>query len=242
GETTATPPPSAYRVTARISVRPHIPIPFPSESERNRFTTPTGRYEVGESSAAARQIRPALTVDDSRRAEDRLIGRPRRERRYFRTLSWTTATINNLIAQRVTEALTEYETQRNSVVNGDTSHTTGTGPRTVRPTWECTYKDYLNYGPLKFKGTEGVIGLTQWGEVKKLEVELWNLKVKGTDIASYTLRFQELALLYRRMFPEESDEIERYVGGLPEMIQGNVMSYKPKSMQKAIEFANNQLD
>nr|GEY80796.1 hypothetical protein [Tanacetum cinerariifolium] len=204
GETVATPPPSAYRVTARIYVRPHIPMPFPSKSEverllaiptpplspvsptsyplpsfimplpiftplpppppiilprtrasmvlmrsaapskfilaplsrtppigtppllpiplptssfplplllpstscregileadmplqkRARFTTPTGRYEMGESSAAAaaRQIRPALIVDDSRRAEDRLIGRLRRERRYFRTLSTTYA-------------------------------------------------------------------------------------------------------------------------------------------------------
>nr|GFB18326.1 hypothetical protein [Tanacetum cinerariifolium] len=80
------------------------------------------------------------------------------------------------------------------------------------------------------------------GEVKKLEVELWNLKVKGTDITSYTLRFQELTLLCGRMFPEESDEIERYVGGLPEMIWGNVMSYEPKSMQKAIEFVNDQMD
>nr|GFA79141.1 hypothetical protein [Tanacetum cinerariifolium] len=80
------------------------------------------------------------------------------------------------------------------------------------------------------------------GEVKKLEVKLWNLKVKGTDITSYTLRFQELTLLCGRMFSEESDEIERYVGGLPEMIRGNVMSYEPKSMQKAIEFANDQMD
>nr|GFC19874.1 hypothetical protein [Tanacetum cinerariifolium] len=32
----------------------------------------------------------------------------------------------------------------------------------VRPTQECTYKDYLNCGPLKFNGTEGVIGLTRW--------------------------------------------------------------------------------
>nr|GFB50217.1 reverse transcriptase domain-containing protein [Tanacetum cinerariifolium] len=63
------------------------------------------------------------------------------------------------------------------------------------------------------------------GEIKKLEVELWNLKVKGTNITSYTLRFQQLALLYGRRFLEESDEIERYVGGLPEMIRGNVMSY-----------------
>nr|GEY65696.1 putative reverse transcriptase domain-containing protein [Tanacetum cinerariifolium] len=44
------------------------------------------------------------------------------------------------------------------------------------------------------------------------------------------------------MFPEESDEIERYVGGLPEMIRENVMSYKPKSMQKSIESANDQMD
>nr|GEZ41927.1 putative reverse transcriptase domain-containing protein [Tanacetum cinerariifolium] len=48
------------------------------------------------------------------------------------------------------------------------------------------------------------------GEVKKLEVELWNLKVKGTDITNYTLRFQKLTLLCGRMFLEESDEIERY--------------------------------
>nr|GFB13435.1 hypothetical protein [Tanacetum cinerariifolium] len=70
--------------------------------------------------------------------------------------------INNLIAQRVVEAIAEYETQRNGVVNGDTSNTTGTGPRTV----------------------------------------------KGMDITSYTLRFQELTLLCGKIFPEESVEIE----------------------------------
>ncbi|GJX96602.1 putative reverse transcriptase domain-containing protein [Tanacetum coccineum] len=48
------------------------------------------------------------------------------------------------------------------------------------------------------------------GEIKKLEIELWNLKVKGTDISSYTLRFQELALMCGRMFPEESDEVEKW--------------------------------
>nr|GFB88078.1 hypothetical protein [Tanacetum cinerariifolium] len=57
-----------------------------------RFTTPTGGYEIGESSvAAARQIRPTLTIAESRRAEYRLIGRLRRERRYFCTLSTTYA-------------------------------------------------------------------------------------------------------------------------------------------------------
>ncbi|GJX28245.1 reverse transcriptase domain-containing protein [Tanacetum coccineum] len=45
------------------------------------------------------------------------------------------------------------------------------------------------------------------GEIKKLEIELWNLK-----------------------------------DGLPDMIRGNVMSYQPKTMEKAIEFANDQMD
>ncbi|GJV48964.1 putative reverse transcriptase domain-containing protein [Tanacetum coccineum] len=80
------------------------------------------------------------------------------------------------------------------------------------------------------------------GEIKKLEIKLWNLKVKGTDIPSYTLRFQELALMCGRMFPEESDEVEKYVSGLPDMIQGNVMSYRPQTMEEVIEFANDQMN
>ncbi|GJU07738.1 putative reverse transcriptase domain-containing protein, partial [Tanacetum coccineum] len=46
-------------------------------------------------------------------------------------------------------------------------------------------------------------------EMKKLEVELWNLKVIGTDVTGYNQRFQKLALLCVRMFPEESDKVER---------------------------------
>nr|GEU44942.1 reverse transcriptase domain-containing protein [Tanacetum cinerariifolium] len=57
-------------------------------------------------------------------------------------------------------------------------------------------------------------------EIKKLEIKIWNLNVKGTDFVIYTQRFQELALMCGRMFPEESDEVEKYVGGLPGMIQG----------------------
>ncbi|GKD97293.1 putative reverse transcriptase domain-containing protein [Tanacetum coccineum] len=80
------------------------------------------------------------------------------------------------------------------------------------------------------------------GEIKKLEIELWNLKVKGIDVTSYTLRFQELALMCGRMFREESDEVEKYVGRLLDMIRGNVMSYQPKTMEKEIEFAIDQID
>ncbi|GJW58427.1 putative reverse transcriptase domain-containing protein [Tanacetum coccineum] len=79
-------------------------------------------------------------------------------------------------------------------------------------------------------------------EIKKLEAELWNLKVKGTDVIGYNQCFQELALLCVRMFPEESDKIERYVGGLPDMIHGSVVASKPKTMQEAIEIATELMD
>nr|GEX36145.1 putative ribonuclease H-like domain-containing protein [Tanacetum cinerariifolium] len=45
--------------------------------KRARFTTPTSRYKIGESSvaAAARQIRHTLTIADKCRADDKLIGK-----------------------------------------------------------------------------------------------------------------------------------------------------------------------
>ncbi|GKD01424.1 putative reverse transcriptase domain-containing protein [Tanacetum coccineum] len=80
------------------------------------------------------------------------------------------------------------------------------------------------------------------GEMKKLEVELWHFKVKGTDVIGYNQRFQELALLCVRMFPKESDKIERYVGGFPDMIHGSVVASKPKTIQDAIEMATELMD
>ncbi|GKC65475.1 reverse transcriptase domain-containing protein [Tanacetum coccineum] len=79
-------------------------------------------------------------------------------------------------------------------------------------------------------------------KINKLEAELWNLKVKGTDMIGYNQRFQELALLCVRMFPEESEKIERYVSGLPDMIHGSVVASKPKTMQEAIEIATELMD
>ncbi|GJZ54159.1 putative reverse transcriptase domain-containing protein [Tanacetum coccineum] len=79
-------------------------------------------------------------------------------------------------------------------------------------------------------------------EIQKKETELWNLNVKNNDLADYTQRFQELTLLCTRMVPEEEDQIKRYVGGLPDNFQGNVMSAKPTRLQDAIRLANSFMD
>ncbi|GJV53875.1 putative reverse transcriptase domain-containing protein [Tanacetum coccineum] len=73
----------------------------------------------------------------------------------------------------------------------------------------------MTWADLKKKMTDKYCPRT---EIKKLEAELWNLKVK------------------------ESDKIERYVGGLPGMIYGSVVASKPKTMQEAIEIATELMD
>nr|GFC44756.1 hypothetical protein [Tanacetum cinerariifolium] len=44
------------------------------------------------------------------------------------------------------------------------------------------------------------------------------------------------------MFFKESDNVEKYVGGLPDMIHGSVVASKPKTMQEAIEIATELMD
>ncbi|GJZ33032.1 putative reverse transcriptase domain-containing protein [Tanacetum coccineum] len=164
----------------------------------------------------------------------------------------TDAAIKALIAQGVADALGEYEAHRSSG-NGDDSHDSGSGRRTERATRECTYNDFLKCQPLNFKGTEGVVGLTQW--FKKMEyvfhisnctiacqIKFATCTLLDNALMCYTQRFQELALMCGRMFPEESDEVEKYIGGLPDMIQGSLMATKTKTMKDTIEFATELMD
>ncbi|GKA67204.1 hypothetical protein Tco_0767012, partial [Tanacetum coccineum] len=117
--------------------------------------------------------------------------------------------------------------------NGDDSLDSGTGGRRqTLLTRECTYNDFLKYQPLNIKGTKEVVGLTQWFEKMEFVFHISNCIVAcQIKFATYTL-----------MFPEESNMIEKYVGGLPDMIHGSVMASKPKTMQDAIEFATELMD
>ncbi|GKC25285.1 hypothetical protein Tco_1027435 [Tanacetum coccineum] len=73
------------------------------------------------------------------------------------------AAIKALVARSVADALAEHKANRSR--NGDDSHDSGSGGKRQVPTArECTYSDFLKCQPLNFKGTEGVVGLTQWFE------------------------------------------------------------------------------
>nr|GFB60972.1 reverse transcriptase domain-containing protein [Tanacetum cinerariifolium] len=79
-------------------------------------------------------------------------------------------------------------------------------------------------------------------KVKKLEIELLNLKVRDNDIPAYTNRFQELALICTKFVSNETEKVNKYISGLPYNIYGNVKSSKPKTLDETIELANDLMD
>nr|GFA93177.1 hypothetical protein [Tanacetum cinerariifolium] len=89
----------------------------------------------------------ASTVPAPALADEKLIGRLRRERRYFRTVA-TTYAQEAMIDEGVNAALASRDATR----NGDDSHTSGTcARRPVQAARECSYSEFLKCKPLDFK-------------------------------------------------------------------------------------------
>ncbi|GKF21768.1 hypothetical protein Tco_0070406, partial [Tanacetum coccineum] len=146
------------------------------------------------------------------------------------------------------------EAEVSRVRNGYNSN--GSGPRPAQAVRECSYSEFLKYKPLDFKGTEGFVGLTRWFEKMEFVFNISNFTA-ASQVKFATCTLQDDALTWWNshvktatpeiahampMFPEEIDKIEKYIGGLPDMIHGSVKASKPKTMQEAIEFTTELMD
>ncbi|GJT92680.1 putative reverse transcriptase domain-containing protein [Tanacetum coccineum] len=99
---------------------------------------------------------------------------------------------------------------------------------------ECTYQDFMKCQPTNFKGTEGVcipVELTQEKPSELMLIPLCHGEGDGThhDVPP-------------KMVPEEEDRVEKFIGGLPDNIQGNVIAAEPTRLQDAVRIANNLMD
>ncbi|GJT73880.1 putative reverse transcriptase domain-containing protein [Tanacetum coccineum] len=257
--------------TPPLGTPPLLPIPLPTISPplllpstdyragvsevtlppRKRLCITLGpRYEVGESSSAP-TARPTggfradygfvATLDDEIRRD------PERDIGYGITDTWDVMLVGMLGAPATDETyLASSRPRLIGTAFGDTKtdeYIADTGALTWWNSHVRTVGHDVAYAmtwtDLKKKMTDKYCPR---GEIKNLEAELWNLKVKGTNVIGYNQRFQELALLCVRMFPGESNKIERYVGGLPNMIHRSVVASNPKTMQEAIEIATELMD
>ncbi|GJT16098.1 putative reverse transcriptase domain-containing protein, partial [Tanacetum coccineum] len=142
------------------------------------------------------------------------------------TTTVTDAQLQALIDQGIAAALTERDASRSR--DGDNNHATVLLQVRLSSA-SCTLQECLDGWNSHSKGPVG-------------QDVAYHADVRGTDLLAYNQRFQELALMCDRMFPEESAKVERYVGSLPDMIHGSVKASKPQSMQEAIEFATEMMD
>ncbi|GJZ41357.1 putative reverse transcriptase domain-containing protein [Tanacetum coccineum] len=182
-----------------------------------------------------------------------------------------TAVTNAQIQAMINEGVTAALAARDATRNGDDSHTSGTGARRpVQVARECTYPDFLKCQPLNFKGTEGVVGLTQWFEKMESVYSISNCTVacqvkfatctlKGRN-APYTggtpmlrpLLLKCPAMPWRTLKKIMTDKNTAQGAKLrnwssnvefeADTIHGSVMATKPKTMQDAIEFATELMD
>ncbi|GJX85350.1 reverse transcriptase domain-containing protein [Tanacetum coccineum] len=168
----------------------------------------------------------------------------------------TLKAIEELINQRVAEALAAYEANRAAELavesqsqNGDDVDNGNVGGN-----------GNVNGGVMETEtvgemamGMEIPIGMIELmklmtevycprNEIQKMESELWNLNVKNNDLAAYTQRFQELTMMCTKMVPEEGDLVEKFIGGLSDNIQGNVIAAEPTRLQDVVRIANNLMD
>nr|GEY59847.1 reverse transcriptase domain-containing protein [Tanacetum cinerariifolium] len=159
------------------------------------------------------------------------------------------ARANVVMTLEAVQAMIDQTLLRNNTTD-DGSQNSGGGPRRpMQPVRACSYTDFMKCQPLNFKGfkgTEGIVGLSQW--VEKME-SVFHIsgcavenQVKGNDIGGYTQRFQELALMCTKFISNETEKVDKYISGLPDNIHGNVMFARPKTLDDAIELANDLMD
>nr|GEU88882.1 reverse transcriptase domain-containing protein [Tanacetum cinerariifolium] len=131
---------------------------------------------------------------------------------------------------------------------GDGRHETRDGRhagRVVSTTWNSQIR---SLGPNAYSMTWEVLKKKMTdkycpqGEIKKLEIELWNLKVKENNVSAYTERFQELTLICTKFVADETEKIDKYVSGLPDNIYESVKASKSKMLDETIELANDLMD
>ncbi|GJT95386.1 hypothetical protein Tco_1090904 [Tanacetum coccineum] len=148
---------------------------------------------------------------------------------------------NNAMNLESIQAMINRAIQINSTNNqDDRSQSLGRGlGRPVQPARVCSYTDFMKCQPLNFKGTEGIVGLSQW--LKKME-SVFHISQGKRSVATLYSVFPRTSLDLHQISADETKKVDKYISGLPDNIYRNVMSARPKTLDDVIELANDLMD
>nr|GFB93410.1 hypothetical protein [Tanacetum cinerariifolium] len=118
--------------------------------------------------------------------------------------------------------------------NDDDSHTSGMG-RPMQVSRECTYPDFLKYKPLNFKGTEGVVGLSQWFEKMESVYSISNYTV-ACQVKFATCTLQGNALTWWNSHIKTTTPEAAYAMPWRTLKKMMTDKYYPRGEMKKLEF------
>nr|GEW31377.1 hypothetical protein [Tanacetum cinerariifolium] len=139
----------------------------------------------------------------------------------YRIMPVTRQRTNDAMTPESIQAMIDRAIQRNSThTQDDASQTLGGGLRKpVQPSRVCSYTDFMKSQPLNFKGTEGIVGLSQW-EYSTLAVV--PLTIKRSHEAAYAMTWRtlkkkmtekycpkELALMCTKFLADETEKVDK---------------------------------
>nr|GEU74043.1 reverse transcriptase domain-containing protein [Tanacetum cinerariifolium] len=121
----------------------------------------------------------------------------------------------NNMTPKFVQAIIDQALLQNSTNGGRSHRTEGVGNGQIRTLGPNAYS--MTWKVLKKKMTDKYY---PQGEIKKLQIELWNLKFVAN----------------------ETEKIDKYISGLTNNIYGSVKDSKPKTLDETIELANELMD
>ncbi|GJZ89568.1 putative reverse transcriptase domain-containing protein [Tanacetum coccineum] len=183
-----------------------------------------------------------VPVEDEKSPSSKLRGSPRfllcRDRVMpLKSRHLTQAAIERMITQRVNEALTADRARRENVRNnaGRAGGSDGLRKLSVFGISECAEGKKVKFLAATLQGP----ALTWWNtKVATMGLET----VKEYDIATYTQRFNELALMCPRMVEPKSMKIDAYIKGLSKNIKGEVTSSGPANLSEAVRMVHKLME
>ncbi|GJX10612.1 putative reverse transcriptase domain-containing protein [Tanacetum coccineum] len=136
---------------------------------------------------------------------------------------------NDVMTPESIQAMIDWAIQRNSThTQDDASHNSGEGLRRPVQPATCAAQTWWN-GHVRTLGHDAAYTMT-WGTLKK--------KLKDKYYPKGEIKKLKIELF----LADEIEKVDKYISGLPDNIHGNVMSARPKTLNDAIELANDLMD
>ncbi|GKB51979.1 hypothetical protein Tco_0902732 [Tanacetum coccineum] len=163
------------------------------------------------------------------------------------------AAFSKLVADKVAEALeADHAARNNPNVVGGSGGNGGQGAielchwfektKSIFGISECAKRSKVKFAADTLQGRMMMEEFCPDEEVQRLENELGSLKLRDTNIAAYTQRFNKLALLCAEAVPTKKNKVELYIKDLPEIIKGETTSSRPTLLNEAVRMAHTLME